>query len=461
MVERAVAKAKQHAHLNAFITLHQEATQATIKHAQTRLAKSGPAPLIGIPIAHKDIFCTAGIRTTCASQILANYTPPYESHVTKLLDDAGAVSIGKCNMDEFAMGTTGENSSFGATLNPWNQGHCAGGSSSGSAAAVAARIVPAATGTDTGGSVRLPASYCGICGIKPTYGMISRRGIVAYASSLDQAGVFATNASDLRIMLASMIGHDAQDSTSLTDAAIESRSAATNNSKLTIGMADEFFATGVNTQVAALVRSAVAKLSDHGLATSSVKFAHLDYAVPAYYIIACAEASSNLARYDGMLYGYRADASDLSTTVMRSRSEGFGQEVQRRIMLGSFVLSHGYVDAYYRQAQKIRQLLVDDFKLAFANCDLIAAPTSPTAAPKIGEFSDDPLLMYSQDVCTVPASMAGLPALSIPCGMLDGLPVGLQLIGPARSENLLLRVAELYQQLTDHHQQVPPGYDDE
>ncbi len=460
-IERSFVAAKTHENLNCFVTLNSPPASQATQNAQAKLADSDAGPLTGIPIAHKDIFCTAGIKTTCASQILADYIPPYESHVTALLKSAGAISIGKCNMDEFAMGTTGENSSFGATLNPWDQTRCAGGSSSGSAAAVAARIVPVATGTDTGGSVRLPASYCGICGIKPTYGMVSRRGIVAYASSLDQAGVLATCTADLRIMLEAMIGHDKHDSTSLPDAKLAPASFANSDKLLTIGIADEFFGAGIDPDVAQIVRNAVNVLVGDNAKSTPIEFSHLEFAVPTYYIIACAEASSNLARYDGMLYGRRITTDNLAESITSSRSEGFGKEVQRRIILGSFVLSHGYIDAYYRQAQKIRHLLIDDFNNAFASCDLIATPTSPTVAPKLGTLSNDPLLMYSQDICTVPASLAGLPALSIPCGMNDDMPVGMQLIGPARSENLLLDVAERFEQLTNHHKRIPPGFDDE
>ena len=461
-VAEAVTQAQQQAErldeLNAFISFNPEQAAVSATQAQRHLDAGSAPTLCGIPIAHKDIYMTAGIRTTCASQILQNYIAPYESHVTGLLAAVGAVSIGKCNLDEFAMGTTGENSSFGPSLNPWDKQHSPGGSSSGSAVAVAARIVPAATGTDTGGSVRMPASYCGICGIKPTYGLASRRGIIAYASSLDQAGAFATSATDLRVVLQAMIGHDDADSTSLLDANLNQPGLTQESlAGIRIGIAKEFFASGVTAGISAGVHDALAELERQGAQLIDVSIPHLDHAISAYYIIACAEASSNLARFDGLLYGTLASGSDLLETVKKSRSQGFGVEVQRRIMLGAFILSHGHIDAYYRQAQRIRRLLVCDFEDAFRECDLIATPAAPTTAPKLGSFKDDPVLMYSQDICAAPVNLAGLPALAVPCGLLNNLPFGLQLIGPARSENLMLDVAERYQTTTAHHQARPPG----
>ncbi len=369
--------------------------------------------------------------------------------------------LGKTNMDEFAMGTTGENSAFGSTLNPWDPGRVPGGSSSGSAAAVAARLVPAALGTDTGGSVRMPAAYCGVSGIKPSYGLVSRRGMVAYASSLDQAGAFAASARDLRLLLRAVAGHDPQDSTSLPQAACAAAPLGKDGLQgLKIGVAPEFFAAGVEDGVAASVREAVAALEQLGMRAVEVAMPSLAHAIPAYYVIACAEASSNLARYDGLLYGSRAAADGLDATVARSRSAGFGAEVQRRIMLGTFVLSHGYVDAYYRQALKVRQLVRRDFETAFESCDLLAAPAAPTAAPPLGSFVDDPVLMYSQDLCTAPANLAGLPAIALPCAPVGGLPAGLQLIGPMLAENLLLSAGEAYQEATEHHKALPPGCED-
>lgn len=453
----ALARAARAEGLNAFVALTPERAEREAAAAQEEIARPAASALCGAPVAHKDIFMTAGAVTSCASDILRDYVAPYESFATAQLADAGMVMIGKCNMDEFAMGTTGENSAFGATANPWNPAHSPGGSSSGSAAAVAARVVLAATGTDTGGSVRMPAAYCGICGIKPTYGQVSRRGIVAYASSLDQAGVLATSARDLRLVLATMARHDPADSTSLAAAGVPAQSGIDALTGKRVGIAREFFAGGTDAGVAARVHEAIDALGKLGARVSEISIPHLEHAISAYYIIACAEASSNLARYDGLLYGNRATADTLDQTVRRSRSQGFGAEVQRRIMLGAFVLSHGYVDAYYRQAQRVRRLLARDFAAAFAKVDLIATPAAPTTAPPLGAFADDPVKMYSQDICTAPVNLAGLPALALPCGQSEGLPVGLQLIGPALSEDLLLSCAEAYQRESDHHRALPAG----
>ena len=458
LVSEAKRKIDAGSGLNAFITERHDLALQEASEAQRRIDEGDSSPLCGMPIAIKDIFMTKGDRTTCGSQILGDFVAPYESHVTSLLRDAGTINVGKCNLDEFAMGTTGENSSFGPTLNPWDEGRSPGGSSSGSAAAVAARIVASSIGTDTGGSVRMPAAYCGVCGIKPTYGLASRRGMVAYASSLDQAGAFATSAADLRIVLGAMLGHDPMDSTSLTDSRIAGEDFTEEDLKgLRIGVAKEFFAAGVDGAVASNVMDAVARFEKLGATVSDVSIAHLDHAIHAYYIIACAEASSNLARYDGLLYGTRSKADDLTDCVERSRSDGFGDEVQRRVMLGAFVLSHGYVDAYYRQAQRVRRMLMVDFAGAFEDCDLIATPAAPTTAPKLGAFANDPVRMYSQDVCTVPVNLAGLPAIAVPCGLADGLPAGIQLIGPKRSEHMLLGACEQYQLHTNHHEMVAPG----
>ncbi len=414
-------------------------------------------PLCGLPLAVKDIFCTKGTRTTCGSKMLADYASPYESHATALLAQAGSVLAGKTNLDEFAMGTTGENSAYGPTLNPWDPERTPGGSSSGSAAAVAARLVTAALGTDTGGSVRMPAAYCGISGIKPTYGMVSRRGMVAYGSSLDQAGVFATAAADLRTVLAAIAGHDPGDSTSLADAALPARQDRSSLAGLTVGVAPELFGTGVSSAVAELVRAAAEQLQQLGAAVADISLPAIEHAIPAYYILACAEASSNLSRFDGVRYGKRAEGNSIEEVMMRSRSQGFGAEVQRRILLGTFVLCHGYFDAYYRRAQQVRKMFIDDFARAFAACDLVAAPAAPTVAPLLGEFADDPVRMYGQDICTVPANLAGLPAVAVPCGFAGGLPVGLQLIGPRMSDGLLLDCAEAYQQATGFHAEAPPA----
>ncbi len=455
LLDGCLARIEQRSDLNSFITVCAETAQTEADQAQADGA------LAGMPLAAKDIFMTKDVKTTCASQMLAEYVAPYESHATAALREAGMLLAGKCNMDEFAMGTTGENSSFGACRNPWDAERSAGGSSSGSAAAVAARLVPVALGTDTGGSVRMPAAYCGISGIKPTYGLVSRRGMVAYASSLDQAGVLAASARDLRMVLKAIANHDPQDSTSLPQAACDDTPLKREGLKgMKIAVVPELFGAGVDDGVAASVKQAIAELEQLGLQTVEAKMPSLQHAIAAYYIIACAEASSNLARYDGLLYGTRAEGDDLEATVRRSRSAGFGPEVQRRIMLGTFVLSHGYVDAYYRQALKVRQQIKKDFARAFDSADLIAAPAAPTVAPKLGAFADDPVLMYSQDLCTIPANLAGLPAIALPCAPVDGLPAGLQLIGPALAENKLLSVGEHYQQETGHHQLLPPNCED-
>lgn len=458
LLTAAQERADSCAKLNAFITRSDEQATEQAQRAQERIDNGDAGPLCGIPIAFKDIFCTLGTPTSCGSKLLEGFLSPYESHVTDKLGAAGTVSIGKCNMDEFAMGSTGENSAFGPTHNPWNHAHSCGGSSSGSAVAVAAGIVPVAIGTDTGGSVRMPAAYCGISGIKPTYGNVSRRGMVAYSSSMDQAGVFATCAADLRTTLLHMAGHDPFDATSYPDneMILESITQRKELSELRIGVAEEFFSTGVDNQVAATVRETLTQLEELGATIVPVKFPHLGQAVSAYYIIACAEASSNLARFDGLLYGNRVTAETLDETIKQSRSQGFGAEVQKRIMLGAYCLSHGYVDEYYNQANKVRQLLKHDFQAVFNQCDLIATPTTPTTAPKLGAFAEDPELMYSQDVCTVTANMCQLPALSIPCGMVDELPVGIQLLGPRHSDGLLLSAAEGFQAATEHHTLVPP-----
>ena len=460
IVQESLARAKAATDLNAFISLFDESSLASAKKLQDDIDKSN-SDLTGLPIAVKDIFMTLNERTTCGSQILKNYQSPYESHATAQLKNAGMINIGKCNLDEFAMGTTGENSSFGPTLNPWNKEYAPGGSSSGSAVAVAARIVLAAMGTDTGGSVRMPSSYCGITGIKPTYGNISRRGIVAYASSLDQAGVFATSAKDLRLVLNELINHDPYDSTSLETAKLNYDSELKNNlSKIKIGVAKEFFTQGVESNVSDLVHKSFKVFKDQQIEFVDVSFPNLKYVIPAYYIIACAEASSNLARYDGLLYGARIESDDLNQTIETSRSQGFGLEVQRRIMLGTFVLSHGYIDAYYRQAQKLRKKITQDFNDVFAQVDVIITPATPTTAPKLNSFTNDPVLMYSQDICTAPVNLAGLPAIAFPGGMIDNLPIGIQLIGPANAEDKLLTLAETFQANTEHHLAIPPGYKD-
>uniref|UniRef100_UPI002C6B2AD2 Asp-tRNA(Asn)/Glu-tRNA(Gln) amidotransferase subunit GatA n=1 Tax=Zoogloea sp. TaxID=49181 RepID=UPI002C6B2AD2 len=414
--------------------------------------------LTGIPLAHKDVFCTEGVLTTCASKMLANFVSPYDAHVVSLLKAAGAVMVGKTNMDEFAMGSSNENSHFGPVRNPWNTDTVPGGSSGGSAAAVAARLVPIATGTDTGGSIRQPAALCGITGIKPTYGTVSRYGMIAYASSLDQGGAFARTAEDCAVLLSAMAGHDPRDSTSLERPAEDyGRDLAQPLAGLRIGLPTEFFAEGMSDDVRAVVDAALDQYRALGATTVEVSLPNARLAIPAYYVIAPAEASSNLSRFDGVRYGHRAaEYTDLMDMYCKSRAQGFGGEVQRRILVGTYVLSHGYYDAYYIKAQKLRRLIAEDFQAALAQCDVIAGPVSPTVAFGIGEKSDDPVQMYLSDIYTIAVNLAGLPGLSHPAGFgAGGLPVGLQLIGNYFAEARLLNVAHQFQQATDWHARAP------
>jgi aspartyl-tRNA(Asn)/glutamyl-tRNA(Gln) amidotransferase subunit A len=444
--------------LNAFITV---ASEDALKEAQAVDDSGGSdsCALNGIPIALKDIILTKGIRSTCASKILHNFIPPYDATVTSKLKSAGAVMLGKTNLDEFAMGSSTENSAFGVTKNPWNTSKVSGGSSGGSAACVAAGLAPAALGTDTGGSIRQPASFCGVTGIRPTYGRVSRYGVIAYASSLDQVGVFARTAEDCAVVLAEIAGHDPYDSTS---SSLEVPSFVQELEKdikgLRIGIPKEYFGEGIMPEVRERVEAGIATLEALGATTVPVSLPHTDVALAAYYIIAPAEASSNLARYDGIRYGYRSsEVSDLFSVYEKSRSEGFGPEVKRRIMIGTYVLSSGYYDAYYIKAQKARALVAQDFTQAFeTSCDIIAAPVAPTPAFGIGENIDDPLKMYLNDILTIPINMAGLPAMSVPCGLTsDNLPVGLQLIGKSFDESTLLRVAHRFQCETTWHSLFP------
>ncbi|MCL1861205.1 MAG: Asp-tRNA(Asn)/Glu-tRNA(Gln) amidotransferase subunit GatA [Proteobacteria bacterium] len=452
--------------LNAFITVDRDRALAEARSADARIARNEADPLTGIPLAHKDVFCTEGILTTCASRMLSNFVSPYDAHVVSLLKQAGAVSLGKTNLDEFAMGSSCETSYYGPVINPWKPGTIAGGSSGGSAAAVAARLVPIATGTDTGGSVRQPAAFCGITGIKPTYGLISRYGTIACASSLDQGGAFGASAEDCAFLLSSMTGFDTRDSTSL-DRPVENYAAiigagapdaARPLDGLTIGVPRDFFSTGLNDEIRTAVEGALAQYRALGASLRDIDLPNVRLAVPAYYVIAMAEASSNLTKFDGVRYGHRAaEYADLVDMYCKSRSEGFGAEVQRRILTGTFVLSHGYYDAYYLQAQKLRRLITGDFERAFAECDLIACPTSPATAWALGEMSDDPVQMYLGDIYTSPVNLAGLPGLSHPCGFnAAGLPIGLQLIGSYFSEARLLTAAHRFQQATDWHLRRPP-----
>ena len=444
--------------LNAFITVDEEGALAQAKRADERIARGEADPLTGIPIAHKDILCTRGMRTTCGSKMLENFVSPYDAHVVEQFRRAGTVLLGKCNMDEFAMGSSSETSHFGPVRNPWDKRRVPGGSSGGSAVAVAARMAPAATGTDTGGSIRQPAALTGISGIKPTYGVVSRYGLVAFASSLDQAGPMARSAADLALMLNVMAGHDARDSTSLERPKEDyARSLAIDLGGLRIGLPREYFAEGVDPGVRDAVEAAVKWFEGQGARTLAVDLPNARLGVPVYYVIAPAEASSNLSRFDGVRYGHRAaEYADLVDMYCRTRAEGFGAEVKRRILVGTYVLSHGYYDAYYLQAQKLRRLIAQDFAAAFERCDVILGPTSPTAAFALGAKMEDPVQMYLSDIFTIPAPLAGLPALSVPCGFdAAGLPVGMQLMGNYFSEALLLGVAHRYQQASDWHTRVP------
>jgi len=453
-LERAQAAGK----LNAFITLDAERSLAQAAAADERIAAGTAGPLTGIPIAHKDIFCAHGWLTTCGSRMLASFVAPYDAHVIERFNQAGAVILGKTNMDEFAMGSSSENSFFGPVRNPWDLGAVPGGSSGGSAAAVAARLAPAATGTDTGGSIRQPAAMCGISGLKPTYGLVSRYGMIAYASSLDQGGPMAKSAADLAVLLNTMVGFDARDSTSLQR---EEEDYACDLERplegLRIGLPREYFGEGLSDAVGRAVDAALAQLRQLGCRIVDVSLPNTRLSIPAYYVLAPAEASSNLARYDGVRYGHRAaEYTDLRDMYMKTRAEGFGEEVKRRILIGTYVLSHGYYDAYYLQAQRIRRLIAQDFAAAFEKCDLIAGPTSPSVAFDIGAKSQDPVQMYLSDIYTIAVNLAGLPGMSIPCGFGErDRPVGLQLIGNYFGEARMLNVAHRFQQATDWHQRAP------
>jgi aspartyl-tRNA(Asn)/glutamyl-tRNA(Gln) amidotransferase subunit A len=448
--------ARLNGELNAFITIDEERSLAHARRADERRARGEKAALLGVPVAFKDIYCTKGQRTTCGSRMLANFDSPYDAHVVERLEQAGAVSLGKCNMDEFAMGSSNESSHFGPVKNPWDRKRVPGGSSGGSAAAVAARMAPGALGTDTGGSTRQPAAFSGVCGLRPTYGLVSRYGLVAFASSLDQAGPIARTAGDLAALLEVMAGFDERDSTSVQRER-ENYSLRIDLKGLRIGLPREYFAEGLEPQVRAAVEAAVAWFKSQGAKLVALELPHTRVGIAAYYVIAPAEASSNLSRFDGVRYGHRASAyHDLVDMYCRTRAEGFGAEVKRRILVGTYVLSHGYYDAYYLHAQKIRRLIAQDFAAAFKKCDLILGPTAPTTAYELGAKTEDPVQMYLGDIFTIPAPLAGLPALSVPCGFdAKGLPVGLQLTGPHFSEARLLAAAHRYQQASDWHQRVP------
>ncbi len=459
--------------LNAFISVDEKRSLVAARAADQLIAGDRAGPLTGIPLAHKDIFCTKGWLTTCGSKILSNFVAPYDAHVIELFNKAGAVIIGKTNMDEFAMGSSNETSFFGPVKNPWDTAAVPGGSSGGSAAAVAARLVPAATGTDTGGSIRQPAALSGISGLKPTYGVVSRYGMIAFASSLDQAGPFAKTAEDLALMMNVMAGFDARDSTSLQRAPEDyARDLQKPLQGLRIGLPAEFFAEGMAPDVARGIEQAIAEFRKLGCETVEVSLPNMKLSVPVYYVLAPAEASSNLSRFDGARYGYRApDYADLLDMYQKTRAQGFGAEVKRRILIGTYVLSHGYYDAYYIKAQKLRRLIAQDFVEAFKRCDVIMGPTSPTTAFNLGEKAGDPVQMYLSDIYTIAVNLAGLPGMSIPCGFgqekrgegnalpsnPSNHPVGLQIIGNYFAEAKMLNVAHQYQQATDWHMRMPPG----
>jgi aspartyl-tRNA(Asn)/glutamyl-tRNA(Gln) amidotransferase subunit A len=446
--------------LNSFISVTPDLALAAADAADERLARGEEAPLLGLPVAQKDIFCTLGVRTSCGSKMLDNFIAPYTATVVERMNAAGAVMLGKTNMDEFAMGSSNETSHYGPVRNPWDPERVPGGSSGGSAAAVAARLVPAATGTDTGGSIRQPAAFCGITGIKPTYGRVSRYGMIAFASSLDQAGPMAASAEDCALMLNAMAGFDPRDSTSVERPPEDFTAGLGAGLRgLRIGLPREFFGDGLDPGVRAATESALAVLRERGAELIEISLPNSGLSVPAYYVVAPAECSSNLARYDGVRFGHRCDEPrDLMDLYTRSRAEGFGAEVKRRIMIGTYVLSAGYYDAYYLKAQKVRRLIADDFRRAFGQVDVIAGPTSPETPFRLGEKSADPVQMYLSDIYTIAVNLAGLPGLSMPAGTVGNLPVGMQLIGNYFDEARLLGVAHQFQQETDWHARMPAAF---
>jgi aspartyl-tRNA(Asn)/glutamyl-tRNA(Gln) amidotransferase subunit A len=446
--------------LNALISITREEAMQSAQAADRALASGNATQLTGVPIVHKDIFCTQGIRTTCGSRMLENFVAPYDATVVAKLKSAGVVMLGKANMDEFAMGSSNENSYFGPVQNPWKTGSVPGGSSGGSAAVVAARLAPAATATDTGGSIRQPAALCGVTGLKPTYGRVSRYGMIAFASSLDQGGVIAATAEDAALVLRAIAGFDPKDSTSVEREVpdyVSSLNAPL--AGLKIGLLKEFFDKGLDAEVERRIRDALAVYEKLGASLREVSLPNLPLSVPAYYVVAPAECSSNLARFDGVRFGHRCEnPRDLMDLYKRSRGEGFGAEVKRRIMTGTYVLSAGYYDAYYLKAQKVRRLIADDFARAFSEVDVLMGPTTPTPAFQIGAKVSDPVTMYLNDIYTIGANLAGVPAMSLPCGFVDGLPVGLQIVAPQFGEARMLNVAHLYQRETDWHSRVPEAY---
>ena len=452
---------KQHEQLNCFITVTEELALASAQQADVQLAKGDASLLTGIPVAQKDIFCTHGVKTSCGSKMLDSFNAPYNATVIEKFNNAGAVMLGKLNMDEFAMGSSNETSFYGAVKNPWDTTTVPGGSSGGSAAAVAARLAVAVTGTDTGGSIRQPASLCGITGLKPTYGRVSRYGMIAFASSLDQGGPMARSAEDAAVLLQTMAGFDKKDSTSV-DQSVPDYSVGLNKSLkgLKIGLPKEFFSDDLNPDIAAVIETAVDEYKKLGAEVKEVSLPNMKLAIPAYYVIASAECSANLSRYDGVRFGYRCEqAADLNDLYIRSRGEAFGSEVKRRILMGTYALSAGYYDAYYIKAQKVRRLISEDFNKALSEVDVLMGPVSPSTAFGIGEKSNDPIEMYLADIYTIAVNLAGLPAMSVPAGLVNKKPVGLHIIGHYFAEDTLLNVAHQYQQVTDWHQQTPQGFE--
>jgi len=461
LTQHFLSRIQQHQDLNAFITVSEDIALQQAEQADKKLANDDGGLLTGIPLAQKDIFCTDGVKTTCGSKMLDNFIAPYNATVVEKFNDAGAVMLGKLNMDEFAMGSSNETSFYGASKNPWNSDTVPGGSSGGSAAAIAARLTPAATGTDTGGSIRQPAALCGITGLKPTYGRVSRYGMIAYASSLDQGGPMARSAADAAQLLQVMAGFDTKDSTSV-DHPVPDYSADLNQplQGLKIGLPEQFFSDDLDQAIASVIQAVIDEYTKSGAQIKSVSMPHLDYAIPAYYVIASAECSSNLSRYDGVRFGYRCqNPQDLEDMYTRSRGEAFGAEVKRRILMGTYALSAGYYDAYYLKAQKVRRLISNDFKQALSEVDVLMGPVSPTTAFKLGEKTGDPIQMYLSDIYTIAINLSGLPAMSIPAGFVNEMPVGLQIIGNYFEEAKLLQTAHQYQMVTDWHQRTPHGFE--
>ena len=451
----------QYKSLNAFITVDPEISIEQAQVADNRIKKNEGQPLTGVPVVHKDIFCTESMLTTCGSKMLNNFTSPYNATLIQSCCEAGMVCLGKTNMDEFAMGSSNETSYFGPVKNPWNERMVPGGSSGGSAAAVSARLTPAGTGTDTGGSIRQPAALCGITGLKPTYGRVSRYGMIAFASSLDQAGTLTQTAEDAALLLNIIAGYDPKDSTSVDEPVPNYVETLTDDlSGLRVGLPKQYFDDGLNTEVEELVTAALNVLEKQGATLVDIDLPNSELCVPCYYVIAPSEASSNLSRFDGVRYGLRSDHyADLIDMYMQTRAEGFGPEVKRRIMIGTYALSAGYYDAYYLKAQKLRRLITQDFEQAFEKVDVVMGPTTPTPAFELGAKTEDPIAMYLNDIYTISVNLSGLPGVSVPAGLVDGLPVGLQIIGPYFTEPKLLNIAHRFQMETDWHTQIPKGFE--